>query len=63
MRVESKEPYVFPKHCNQVFFYPNLLNEDWRFILRHDLRYKHIFENNIVTMTSEEDNPGDGNED
>jgi hypothetical protein len=25
---EAKEPYVFPKHCNQVFFYPYVLDRD-----------------------------------
>jgi hypothetical protein len=44
MRVESKEPYVFQKHCNQVFFYPDVLDGDWWFVLRHDPRSKHIFE-------------------
>jgi hypothetical protein len=63
MWVETKEPYVFPKHCNQVFFYPDVLDGDWWFVLRHDPRSKHIFENNNVTMPSEEDNQGDGNKD
>ena len=40
---ESKEPYVFLKHCNQVLFYPDVLDRDWSFILRHDPRYKHVF--------------------
>jgi hypothetical protein len=53
---ENKEPYVFPKHYNQVFFYPDVLDRDWWFILRHDLRSKHIFENNNVIMPSKEDN-------
>ena len=26
--VETKEPYVFPKHCNQVFFNPHVLDGD-----------------------------------
>jgi hypothetical protein len=63
MWVESKEPYVFPKHFNQVFFYLDVLDGDWWFILRHDMRSKHVFENNNVTMPSEEYNQGDGNED
>ena len=25
---EIKEPYVFPKHYNQVFFYPEVLDRD-----------------------------------
>jgi hypothetical protein len=54
--VETKEPYVFPKHCNQVFFYLDVLDGDWSFVLRHDMRYKHIFENKNVTMKNEEDN-------
>jgi hypothetical protein len=56
MFVESKEPYVFPKHCNPVFFYPNALDGDWWFILRHDPISKHLCENNNVTMPSEEEN-------
>jgi hypothetical protein len=28
MWVETKEPYVFPKHCNQVFLYPDVLDGD-----------------------------------
>jgi hypothetical protein len=61
MWVESKEPYVFPKHCKQMFFYPYVLDGDWCFIIRDDPRYKHIFENNNGTIPSEEDNQGDGN--
>ena len=25
---ESNEPYALPKHCNQVFFYPDVLYRD-----------------------------------
>ena len=56
---ESKELYVLPKHCNQVFFYPDVLDRDWWFILRHNCRSKHIFENNGAIMPREEDNQGD----
>ena len=35
---EAKEPDVFPKHCNQVFFYPDVLDRDWWFVLTYDLR-------------------------
>ena len=38
-----KEPYIFPKHCNQVFLYPDVLDRDWWFILRDDPRSKHVF--------------------
>ena len=59
---EAKEPYVFPIHCNQVFFNPDVLDRYWWFILIHDPRSKHIFENNSVIMPSElEDNEGDEN--
>jgi hypothetical protein len=61
MWLETEEPYVFQKHYNQVFFYPNVLDGDWWFILRHDLRSKHIFENNNVIIPSKEDNHSDGN--
>ena len=57
---KAKEPYVFPKHYNQVFFYPDVLDRDWWFVLTHDPRSKHIFENNSVIMPCElEDNEGD----
>ena len=26
---EAKDPYVFPKHCNHVYFYPYVLDRDW----------------------------------
>ena len=58
---EAKKLYIFPKHCNQVFFNPDVLDRDWWFVLRHDPRSKHIFENNSVNMPSEEDNEGDDN--
>ena len=29
MLVETKEPYVLPKHCNQVFFSTYGLDRDW----------------------------------
>lgn len=51
-----KEPYVFPKHCNQVFFYLDVLYQDWWFVLRHDPRYKQLFYNNNVVMPNYEDN-------
>lgn len=57
---EAKEPYVFPKHYNQVFFYSYVLDRVWWFVLRHEPRSKHIFENNSVIMPSKlEDNEGD----
>ena len=57
---EVKEPYVFPKHWNHVFFYPDVLKRDWWFVLRHDPRSEHIFEKNGVIMPCElEDNEGD----
>jgi hypothetical protein len=59
--VETKEPYVFPKHCKQVFFYLDVLDGDWWFVLRHNLRSKRIFEKNNVIMPREGDNQGDGN--
>ena len=57
---EAKEPYVFPKHCKQVLFYPDVFYRDWWFVLRHDPRSKHIFENNSVIKPIElEDNEDD----
>ena len=57
---EAKEPYVFPKHCNQMFFYLDVLDRDWWFVLRRDPRSKHSFEKNSVIILSElEDNEGD----
>ena len=56
MWVETKEPYVFPKHCNQVFFNLDVLDGDWWFVLIHDPRSKHIFENKNFIMPSEEGN-------
>jgi hypothetical protein len=44
-----------------MFFYPYVLDGDWWFILGHDLRSKHLFENNNVIIPSEEDNESDGN--
>ena len=41
MLVETKEPYVFSKHCNRVN--SNVLHRDWWFVLIHDPRYKHLF--------------------
>jgi len=58
---EVREPYVFPKHYNHVFVYPDVLDKDWWFVLRHNLRSKHIFENNNVIVPSEEYNQGDDN--
>ena len=57
---EAKEPYILPKHCNQVFFYPDVLERNWWFVLIHNPRSKHIFENNSVIMPSKlEDIEGD----
>jgi hypothetical protein len=50
---EKKEPYV-RTHKPSVF-YPYVLDRDSWFILRHDLRSKHLFENKNVIMPSEED--------
>jgi hypothetical protein len=46
---------------NQVFFYPDVLDRNSWFVLRHNPISKHIFENNNVIMLSEEDNEGDDN--
>ena len=62
MLAETKEPYVFPKHYNQLCFHPDVLNKDWRFIWRHDPRFKHLYEKNNVVMPNDDDNQGDGNE-
>ena len=43
MLLETKDPYSFPKHCNLTYFYPGVLDKDWWFVQRHDLRSKHIF--------------------
>ena len=59
---ESKEPCVFPKHYNQVFFHSDVLDRDWWFILRHDTRYKHVYENNNSLIPIEEDNEGYDNQ-
>jgi hypothetical protein len=59
--VESKEPYVFPKRCNKVSFYLDVLDGDWWYVLRHDLRSKYLFENNNVTIPSKGDNQGNDN--
>ena len=40
---ETKDPCVFPKHCIQVFLYPNVLDRDCWFVLRHKPRTKHSF--------------------
>jgi hypothetical protein len=58
---EAKKPYVFPKNCNHVFFYPDVLDKDWWFVLRHNPRTKHISYNNNVIMSREEHNEGDDN--
>ena len=44
-----------------MLFYPYVLDKDWWFILRHDPIFKHVFENNNVSMPIGEDNEGDGN--
>ena len=62
MSDEINDPYVFPKHFNQVLFYPYVLDEDWWFILRQKHKSKHVFKNNNVNMPTKEDNEGDGNE-
>ena len=54
MLAKTNEPYVFPKHCNEVFFYPDVLDRDWWFILRHDSISKHIFDNNNVVIPNHE---------
>jgi hypothetical protein len=33
---EAKEPYVFSKNYNQVFFNPDVLDRDWWFVSRHN---------------------------
>ena len=63
MWVETKEPCIFLKHYNQVLFYPYIFDGGWWFVLRHDPREKHLFENNnVILIPGEEDNQVDGNE-
>ena len=45
-----------------MFFYPDVLDKDWWFILKHDPRLKHIFKNNDIIIPNEEDSQGDCNE-
>ena len=59
---ETKEPYVFPKHCNEGFFHQDVLDRDWWFVLRHDPRSKYLFDNKSFVIPNDEDNHGDGNE-
>ena len=59
---ESKEPYVFPKHCNKLFFYPYVLDRDWWFILIQDPISKHVCEKNNAIMPTKEDIEGNENE-
>jgi hypothetical protein len=40
-----------------------VLDGDWWYVLRHDLRSKYLFENNNVTIPSKGDNQGNDNED
>ena len=41
--IETKEPYVFPKHYKQVFFYPDVLDRDnkrliiWLYLMFYDI--------------------------
>ena len=54
---------MFSKNTTtKCFFYPNVSNWDWWFVLEHDLGSKHLLENNNVLILSDEDNQGDGNE-
>ena len=55
-------PCVYPKRCNQVCFYLDVLDRDWWFLLRHEPRSKHLFENNNVSIPRNEGNQGDSNE-
>ena len=59
---ETKDPYIFPKHCSKGFFHQDMLDPDWWFVLRCDPRSKHLFDNNSVVIPNDEDNKGDGNE-
>ena len=45
-----------------MFFYPDVLDRDWWFVLIHDPRSKNIFENNSVIMPSELEDEGDHEE-
>ena len=56
------EPYVFQNHCNHVFLYPYVSDRYCWFVLGHDPRSNHLFENNNVVMASDEDSQGNGNE-
>jgi hypothetical protein len=54
---------TFSRNTQPSVFYPNVLDKDWWFTVRHDTRSKYSFENNnIINMSSEKDNQGDGNE-
>ena len=49
-----------PNTATKFFFYLDVLDRDWWFILTHDPRSKHIFEKNTVIMSCElEDNESD----
>ena len=52
---------MFSQNIATKCFYPDVLDRDCWFVLRHDPRSKHLFENNNVVMSNDEDNQGDGN--
>ena len=53
---------MFSQNTTTRFFYLDVLDRDWWFVLRHNPRSKHVSENNSVIMPSgEEDNQGDEN--
>ena len=49
---EARESYVVQNIATRCFFYLYVLDKDWWFILRHDPRSKHIFENNNFIVPS-----------
>ena len=42
--------FMFSQTTTTMFFYPNVLDRNWWFILKRDLRSKHIFENKHVII-------------
>ena len=53
---ETKEPCIFPKQRNQVFFYLDVLVRNWWFILSHDLKSNIFFIEKNVIIPSKENN-------
>ena len=45
---KNEEPFALPKHCEQVFFHPNIVDDKWLYVVHVTTRGRRVFEDQVL---------------